>query len=146
MPRVAPNLLRIGVLLLIAVSLLLLRLPLRAAEQQPGRNQDDVLQINTAGPLSLDDLMKLATRETGIRFAYPEDIGKRQIFLRTPQIPAGAAYRILGAALRTEGLAIVDMGRENVISRDSLHSKSHVTPWHGFETRGNVDHTIVRGD
>ena len=42
-------------------------------------------------------------------------------------------------------IVIVDMDKAGVISREGLHSKSQVTPWHGFETRGAVEYTIVRG-
>ena len=42
-------------------------------------------------------------------------------------------------------IAIVDMDHAAKISRDKLHSKSHMTPWHGFETSGRVVHTLVRG-
>ena len=42
-------------------------------------------------------------------------------------------------------IAIVDMACEDTISRDALHSKSQMTPWHGFRTTGRVVHTLVRG-
>ena len=42
-------------------------------------------------------------------------------------------------------LAVVDMDHVSTISRDGLHSKSRMTPWHGFRTTGRVVHTLVRG-
>ena len=42
-------------------------------------------------------------------------------------------------------IAIVDLGAEGRIARDRLHSRSRMTPWHGFETKGRVVHTLVRG-
>ena len=42
-------------------------------------------------------------------------------------------------------IAIVDMDHVSTVSREALHSKSHMTPWHGFQTTGRVVHTVVRG-
>ncbi len=42
-------------------------------------------------------------------------------------------------------LTIVDLGREGVIDRSKLHSKSKVTPFHGFRVKGLPVYTIVRG-
>ncbi len=42
-------------------------------------------------------------------------------------------------------IAIVDLAAEGKISRDALHSRSRMTPWHGFATKGRVVHTLVRG-
>src|SRR5579884_2171063 len=42
-------------------------------------------------------------------------------------------------------ITIVDLQREGVIDKDKLHSKSKVTPFHGFRVRGMPVYTIVRG-
>jgi dihydroorotase (multifunctional complex type) len=42
-------------------------------------------------------------------------------------------------------VTIVDMRREAVIDQDRLHSKSKVTPFHGFRVTGMPVYTIVRG-
>ena len=42
-------------------------------------------------------------------------------------------------------LTIVDMGKEGVIDRQRLHSKSKATPFHGFRVKGMPVFTIVRG-
>ena len=42
-------------------------------------------------------------------------------------------------------LAIVDLGAGGEDFARRAHSRSHMTPWHGFETRGRVVHTLVRG-
>ena len=42
-------------------------------------------------------------------------------------------------------IVIVDLDKAGVISQEDLHSKSLITPWHGFETRGTVEYTMVRG-
>jgi len=42
-------------------------------------------------------------------------------------------------------LTIVDMGKEGVIDRHRLHSKSKATPFHGFRVKGMPVSTIVRG-
>lgn len=42
-------------------------------------------------------------------------------------------------------LAIVDMSGGGTIRREALHSRSRMTPWHGFETAARVVHTLVRG-
>lgn len=42
-------------------------------------------------------------------------------------------------------LTIVDMQKEGTIDKDRLHSKSKVTPFHGFRVKGVPVYTIVRG-
>jgi dihydroorotase-like cyclic amidohydrolase len=42
-------------------------------------------------------------------------------------------------------LTIVDMQKEGTIDKDRLHSKSKVTPFHGFRVKGMPVYTIVRG-
>ncbi len=42
-------------------------------------------------------------------------------------------------------IAIVDMGRGGIIDREAIHSKSKMTPWHGFETTATIVRTMVRG-
>lgn len=42
-------------------------------------------------------------------------------------------------------LTIVDMQKEGVIDRARLHSKSKVTPFHGFGVKGMPMYTVVRG-
>jgi dihydroorotase len=42
-------------------------------------------------------------------------------------------------------LTIVDMRKDGVIDRNRLHSKSKVTPFHGFPVKGMPVYTIVRG-
>lgn len=42
-------------------------------------------------------------------------------------------------------MTIVDMARDGVIDQRRLHSKSKVTPFHGFRVRGMPVYTIVRG-
>jgi dihydroorotase len=42
-------------------------------------------------------------------------------------------------------LTIVDLAREGRIDKDKLHSKSKVTPFHGFRVKGMPVYTIVRG-
>jgi len=42
-------------------------------------------------------------------------------------------------------LTIVDLQQEGVIDRSKLHSKSKVTPFHGFRVKGMPAYTIVRG-
>jgi len=42
-------------------------------------------------------------------------------------------------------VTIVDMQKEATINQDALHSKSKVTPFHGFRVKGVPVYTIVRG-
>ncbi|MGQ0570380.1 MAG: dihydroorotase [Armatimonadota bacterium] len=42
-------------------------------------------------------------------------------------------------------VTIVDMNREGVIDKNALHSKSKVTPFHGFRVKGAPVYTIIRG-
>ena len=42
-------------------------------------------------------------------------------------------------------IAIVDLGQGSVVDREKIHSKSRMTPWHGFETTASVVSTLVRG-
>ena len=42
-------------------------------------------------------------------------------------------------------IVIVDLEREATIDREMLHSKSHVSPWHGVAVKGVPIATIVRG-
>ena len=42
-------------------------------------------------------------------------------------------------------ITIVDMRKEGTIDQDKLHSKSKVTPFHGFRVKGLPVYTIVRG-
>ena len=42
-------------------------------------------------------------------------------------------------------VTIVDMEKEATINQDALHSKSKVTPFHGFRVKGMPVYTIVRG-
>ncbi len=42
-------------------------------------------------------------------------------------------------------IAVVDMAEGGIVSRETLHSRSRMTPWHGFETSARVVHTFVRG-
>ena len=42
-------------------------------------------------------------------------------------------------------VTVVDMRRSGIIDRDRLHSKSKVTPFHGFHVQGMPVYTIVRG-
>ncbi len=42
-------------------------------------------------------------------------------------------------------LTIVDLQQEGVVDRSKLHSKSKVTPFHGFRVKGMPVYTIVRG-
>ncbi len=42
-------------------------------------------------------------------------------------------------------LTIVDLQQEGVVDRSRLHSKSKVTPFHGFRVKGMPVYTIVRG-
>jgi len=42
-------------------------------------------------------------------------------------------------------VTIVDMKKTGVIDKDKLHSKSKVTPFHGFSVQGMPVYTIVRG-
>ena len=42
-------------------------------------------------------------------------------------------------------LTIVDMQKEGAIDKNKLHSKSKVTPFHGFRVKGMPVYTIVRG-
>lgn len=42
-------------------------------------------------------------------------------------------------------VTIVDLNKEGVIDKDALHSKSKVTPFHGFRVKGMPVYTIVRG-
>jgi allantoinase len=42
-------------------------------------------------------------------------------------------------------ITIVDLRKEGTIDQDKLHSKSKVTPFHGFRVKGMPVYTIVRG-
>lgn len=42
-------------------------------------------------------------------------------------------------------IVVVDMGMGSIIDREKIHSKSKMTPWHGFELTASVTHTLVRG-
>lgn len=42
-------------------------------------------------------------------------------------------------------ITIVDMNKEGVIDKNKLHSKVHVSPFHGFRVKGMPVYTIVRG-
>lgn len=42
-------------------------------------------------------------------------------------------------------LTIIDMQKEGTIDKNKLHSKSRVTPFHGFRVKGLPVYTIVRG-
>jgi dihydroorotase len=42
-------------------------------------------------------------------------------------------------------IAIVDMGRREVIQAGKLHSRAKITPFEGYETTGAPIHTLVRG-
>ncbi|HYM91583.1 MAG TPA: allantoinase AllB [bacterium] len=42
-------------------------------------------------------------------------------------------------------LTVVDLQQEGVVDRSRLHSKSKVTPFHGFRVKGMPVYTIVRG-
>ncbi|HET9000301.1 MAG TPA: allantoinase AllB [bacterium] len=43
-------------------------------------------------------------------------------------------------------ITIVDMRKEGTIDQDQLHSKSKLTPFHGFRVKGLPVYTIVRGN
>ena len=43
-------------------------------------------------------------------------------------------------------ITIVDLRRESTIDKNRLHSKSKVTPFHGFRVKGMPVYTIVRGN
>ena len=40
---------------------------------------------------------------------------------------------------------LADLGRGGTIDRERIHSKSKMTPWHGFETTARLVRTMVRG-
>jgi dihydroorotase/allantoinase len=42
-------------------------------------------------------------------------------------------------------VTIIDMKKESVIDKNKLHSKSKVTPFHGWSVKGMPVYTIVRG-
>ncbi len=42
-------------------------------------------------------------------------------------------------------VTIIDLNKEGVIDKDKLHSKSKVTPFHGWRVKGRAVYTIVRG-
>lgn len=42
-------------------------------------------------------------------------------------------------------VTIVDMNKEGVIDKNALHSKSKVTPFHGFHVKGAPVYTVIRG-
>jgi dihydroorotase len=42
-------------------------------------------------------------------------------------------------------VTVVDMQKDGMIDKDTLHSKSKVTPFHGFRVKGMPVYTIVRG-
>jgi dihydroorotase len=43
-------------------------------------------------------------------------------------------------------LTVIDMQKDGTIDKDKLHSKSKVTPFHGFRVKGMPVYTIVRGN
>lgn len=43
-------------------------------------------------------------------------------------------------------ITIVDLSKEGVIDKDRLHSKSKVTPFHGWRVKGMPVYTVVRGN
>jgi dihydroorotase (multifunctional complex type) len=43
-------------------------------------------------------------------------------------------------------LTVIDMQRDGTIDKNKLHSKSKVTPFHGFRVKGMPVYTIVRGN
>jgi allantoinase len=55
--------------------------------------------------------------------------------------PDRGTLRVGGAA----DITILDLRREGVIDRRKLHSKTTVTPFHGWKVRGMPTHTIVNG-
>ncbi len=42
-------------------------------------------------------------------------------------------------------IVLADLGRGGTIDRERIHSKSKMTPWHGFETTARLVRTMVRG-
>ena len=42
-------------------------------------------------------------------------------------------------------IVIANLNRGGVVDNAALHSKSKITPWHGFETTASVEYTFVRG-
>lgn len=73
-------------------------------------------------------------------------------FQRFVEVTAAGPARIFGLANKgaiapgyDADLAIVDPAREWTVCADEMHSKCGWTPYEGFDVRGKVTHTLVRG-
>lgn len=91
--------------------------------------------------------------ETGIPLMLTEVNRGRLTLVRLVDLCSTEPARIFGlypdrGTLRVGGAAditILDLGREWTIDRHKLHSKTTVTPFHGWKVKGKPAHTIVNG-
>lgn len=78
------------------------------AAAQPG-NQQQTLQFNSQTPMKLDTLIRFISQRLKMRFIYPAEIGRREVFFRTPPgLPESGFFPLFSSALRSANLAIVD--------------------------------------
>ncbi len=80
--------------------------------ETPGsRNARDneLIELNLAGPVSLTKLVEAVSKQLDVRFLYSADLANRQVTVYTPaKLPRGALAALIGSLLKGENLAIVD--------------------------------------
>ena len=71
--------------------------------------EDPLVQLNLAGPVSLPRLVEAVSKQLDIRFLYSADLANRQVTVYTPaRLPKSALPALLGSLLKAENLAVVD--------------------------------------
>ncbi|TWT52707.1 Type II secretion system protein D precursor [Rubripirellula amarantea] len=70
---------------------------------------DDLVELNLAGKVSLSNLVEAISRQIDVRFLYSADLADKQVTIYTPtQLPRRALPVLIGSLLKSEELAVVD--------------------------------------
>ncbi len=77
--------------------------------RQSETTEEELVELNLAGSVSLPRLVEAVSRQLDIRFLYSADLANRQVTVYTPaRLPKSALPALLGSLLKGENLAVVD--------------------------------------
>ena len=94
-------------LLMIGLACLSLTISTNACAQS--RGDEDLVELNLAGKVSLSTLVEAISRQIDVRFLYSADLADKQVTIYTPtKLPRRALPVLIGSLLKSEELAVVD--------------------------------------
>lgn len=72
-------------------------------------DDDEFVELNLAGSVSLPKLVEAVSKQLNVRFLYSADLANRQVTIYTPaRLPKRALPILLGSLLKGENLVVVD--------------------------------------